>query len=61
MKNLKTLLGKEFVNSEELEEIEENELVERTEFNGISGKDGSSKWYSIYLNNGEEYQVYVRA
>lgn len=59
MKNIKNLLSKEFVTLEELEDIEQNNFVLKTEFNGISGRDGSSKWYSIYCTDGEEYQVYV--
>lgn len=60
MERILELLEKQFITLKELEEIEESEFVEKTEFNGISGKDGSSKWYSVYITNGEEYQVYVK-
>lgn len=60
MERILELIEKEFITLDELEEIEESEFVEKTEFNGISGKDGSSRWYSIYLTNSEEYQVYVK-
>lgn len=59
MEIIKNLLNKQFLTLEELEDIEQSDFVEKTEFNGISGRDGNSKWYSIYCIDGEEYQVYV--
>lgn len=57
--NLLEELDNTIIELDQLEDIEYNEDVENVEFNGISGKDGSSKWYSVFLNNGNEYQLYT--
>ncbi|NWK11303.1 hypothetical protein [Clostridium cadaveris] len=49
----------EFVTLEQLEAIELDEEVEKVEFNGISGQDGSSRWYTVYYKSGEEKDIYV--
>lgn len=49
----------EFVTLEQLERIELDEEVEKVEFNGISGQDGSSRWYTVYYKSGEEKDIYV--
>ena len=35
------------------------EDVKEVEFNGISGQDGSSHWYTIYYTDGSEEDVYT--
>ena len=59
-----TLKGKEvfimkFVTLTELEDIELREDVKEVEFNGISGQDESSNWYTIYYTDGNEEDVYT--
>lgn len=46
-----------FITVEELKELEINANVTD---NGISGKDGSSHWFTVE-DNGNEYDVYVTA
>ena len=48
-----------FVTLAELEDIELREDVKEVEFNGISGQDGVSHWYTIYYTNGSEEDVYT--
>ena len=59
-----TLKGKEvfimkFVTLAELEDIELREDVKELEFNGISGQDGSSNWYTVYYIDGSEEDIYT--
>ena len=55
---LMLLLEKQFVNLDELDEISIHSKVLKTEFNGTSGQY-NNKWYSVYLENGEEFQIYL--
>ena len=48
-----------FVTLAELEDIELREDVKEIEFNGISGQDGASGWYTIYYTDGSEEDVYT--
>ena len=48
-----------FVTLAELEDIELREDVKEVEFNGISGQDGASEWYTIYYIDGTEEDVYT--
>ena len=72
--SLKLEEGKVFVNGEEAtkeiieksprpktsskKEIHFDEL--KVVFNGVSGIDGFSKWYTIYYLNGNEKDVYIK-
>jgi len=46
-----------FITSQELKKLECAENVSVV-LNGISGKDGSSYWYTV-TDNGKEYDVYL--
>ena len=48
-----------FVTLAELEDIELREDVKEVEFNGLSGQDGSSHWYTIYYTDGSEEDIYT--
>ena len=48
-----------FITLAELEDIELREDVKEVEFNGISGQDGASGWYTIYYIDGTEEDVYT--
>lgn len=48
-----------FITLAELEDIEVREDVKEVEYNGISGQDGLSDWYTIYYTNGSEEDVYT--
>lgn len=50
----------DFVNLEELNEIELRADVKNIGCNGISGREGRSTWYTIYYANGEENDIYVK-
>ena len=41
-----------FITLAELEDIELREDVKEVEFNGISGQDESSDWYTVYYTDG---------
>ena len=58
-KKLLELLEKEVLTVEEMEQIEEHEQVERVENNGNSGRYASKMWYTAYLTNGEEFDIYI--
>ena len=58
-KRLKELIIKEFLTSEELDEIYLMNEVDRVEYNGYSGLYLNRYWYTIYLKNNEEYAVYL--
>ena len=48
-----------FVTLAELEDIELREDVQEVQFNGISGQDGSSNWYTVYYIDGSEEDIYT--
>lgn len=50
----------EFISYEDLENIQCDENVDNVIFNGVSGIDGFSKWYTIYYINGDEKDVYIK-
>mgnify|MGYP007069480943 CR=1 FL=1 len=53
------LLNKEFVTTEELEEIEEHCKVLEVENCGNSGKNIGYTWFNVKTTWGEEYSVYL--
>ena len=57
---LKKLLEKEKLTSEEYDEVAEMEEVSSIDNNGISGHYIGWIWYTIYLANGEESDVYLK-
>lgn len=56
---LKELLEKEFITLEELEIIGEDEDVAEVQDNGMSGEHYNKHWYTVVLEDGEEFDVYV--
>ena len=58
-KRLMELIIKEFLTTEELDEIHLMNEVDRVEYNGYSGLYLNRHWYTIYLKNNEEYAVYL--
>ena len=48
-----------FITLTEMEDIESKEDVKEVEFNGLSGQDGASGWYTIYYTDGSEEDVYT--
>lgn len=48
-----------FVTLVELEEMESMENVNEVEFNGVSGQDGKSNWYTVKYEDGSEEDVYT--
>lgn len=57
---LNKLFEKEILTNEELEVINEHENVERVESNGQSGKHADCQWYTVYMHDGNEHDVYVK-
>ena len=57
-KKLIEVLEKEMLTEEEFEFVSENEDVEKIESNGTSGRFVGKTWYTVYLTNDEEYDVY---
>lgn len=53
------LLEKEFITLEELEIIGEDEDVLEVQDNGMSGEYYNKHWYTVVLEDREEYDVYV--
>lgn len=49
-----------FVSVEELEEIEVMENIEKVEFNGVSGQDRNSNWYTVHYTDGSEEDIYIK-
>lgn len=49
-----------YISYGELDVVSELEWVERVEFNGISGYDKTSNWYTIYFNDGTEEDVFIK-
>lgn len=64
MKGVKEMLNKlfekEIITAEEMETIEESGLVEKTENNGSSSNYPECDWYSVYMADGKEHQVYIK-
>lgn len=42
-----------------IEELKELEIEANVINNGISGQDGSSNWFTVREESGNEYDVYV--
>lgn len=59
-KRLIELSEKEKISSDEWDEISEMEEVKSVESNGMSGHYVGYIWYTVYLKNGEETDVYVK-
>ena len=57
-KRLEELITKRFLTEEELDEIYLMNEVDKVEYNGYSGSYLDYYWYTIYLKNNEEYDVY---
>lgn len=58
-KKLKGLLEKEVLTLKEYEHIEEHEDVKEIENNGSSGRFIDKTWYTVYLQDGKEYDIYL--
>ena len=56
-KRLEELITKEFLTSEELDEIYLMDEVDKVEYNGSIGSYPNYYWHTIYLKNNEEYDV----
>ena len=48
-----------FITLAQLEDLEMSENVKEVEFNGISGQDSMSYWYTVYYQNGSEEDLYT--
>lgn len=59
MSRIIELLTKQFLNADELEEIDESNYIKRVEFNGNSGIYYDWKWFTVFMKN-KEYDVYVK-
>ena len=57
-KRLAELIVKRFLTIDEIFEINSMEEVDKVEYNGYSGSYLDYYWYTIYLKNNEEYDVY---
>jgi hypothetical protein len=57
---LEKLFAKEIITAEELETIEEHEEVKKVEDNGCSGKYPDCNWYTVYMVDGGEHDVYIK-
>lgn len=53
------ILEEKFISQEQLQEISENEYVSNIEKNGLSGLHYGYSWFTVILENGEEYDVYI--
>ena len=58
-KRLSELIEKKFLTSEELDEIYSMKEVKQVEYNGYSGIYLNYYWHTIYLEDNEEYDVYL--
>lgn len=56
---LKSLLEKEIVSLEELQQIEEAEEITSLENNGCSGRYAGKTWYTATTADGKEYDLYT--
>ena len=48
-----------FITLAELEDLELKENVKEVAYNGISGQDGMSYWYTVYYVDGSEEDLYT--
>lgn len=53
------MLEDKFLTSDELEEIWENEHIESIENNGLSSLHYGYTWFTVTLDDGTEYDIYV--
>ena len=58
-KRLMELVDKKFLTSEEIDEIYSMQEVKQVEYNGYSGIYLNYYWHTIYLEDNEEYDVYL--
>ena len=58
-KRLEELLEKQILTVEEYDELGEMEEVKEIINNGNSGKYCDKMWYSVYLHNGEDFDIYL--
>ena len=58
-KRLSELIEKKFLTSQELDEIYSMKEVKQAEYNGYSGIYLNYYWHTIYLEDNEEYDVYL--
>ena len=58
-KRLSELIEKKFLTSQELDEIYSMKEVKQVEYNGYSGIYLNYYWHTIYLEDNEEYDVYL--
>ena len=58
-KRLSELVEKNFSTSEEIGEIYSMKEVDQVEYNGYSGIYLNYYWHTIYLEDNEEYDVYL--
>ena len=58
-KRLMELVDKKFLTSEEINEIYSMQEVKQVEYNGYSGIYLNYYWHTIYLEDNEEYDVYL--
>lgn len=57
-KRVMELINKQYLNLEEIGELEESEEVDFTVNCGYSGVNVNYIWYAVKMVNGEEYSVY---
>lgn len=58
-KRLEELLEKQHLTVDEYNELGEMEEVKEIINNGNSGKYYDKMWYSVYLHNGEDFDIYL--
>ena len=58
-KRLSELIEKKFLTSQELDEIYSMKEVKQVEYNGYSVIYLNYYWHTIYLEDNEEYDVYL--
>ena len=58
-KRLAELVDKKFLTSEELDEVYSMKEVKQVEYNGYSRIYLNCYWHTIYLEDNEEYDVYL--
>ena len=57
--NILYTIEKKFLTSQELDEIYSMKEVKQVEYNGYSGIYLNYYWHTIYLEDNEEYDVYL--
>ena len=57
-KRLEELISKRFLTIDEIFEINSMEEIDKIDYNDYSGSYPDYYWYTIYLKNNEEYDVY---